>query len=327
MQLAGPAAQEGRPLGNGYFLHRLSRPDGSAVAAYCNRERLGAGPPLPGLVVITGSGCASVFPRPPGSTGSERLPTHFLEAGGDRHTIFFLEKRGVCLFDPGCDGGGENCSDEYHAHASHSGRVAEHLLLVGQLARWAAIERRRVALVGFSEGAAVAAAVAALAPEIVSHLALLSGGGPTQMFELASLARRRGAGQPPERVEAEVAALMRAFRAMFEGNPKNGQMFLGHPVSRWRGFLPHAPIDDLLRVQKPVFVGHGSEDRSVPVGSVDFIEAEFIRHRKSNLTVRRYPGLDHRFQTVSGGKPADQMGRVIRDLLVWFEGRPAEAVQ
>jgi pimeloyl-ACP methyl ester carboxylesterase len=317
MPCLSDVSHSAEPVDNGYFLHRLARPDGGVMVVYANRERLDAGPARPALVVITGSGCGSVFPRPAGATGSERLPGHLLQATEGRFTIVVLEKRGVAPFAPGCGGAAEDCSEEYHRHATRAARWDEQQLLLRTLIGCPIVEGGQVTLIGFSEGATVAAAVAAQAPELVGRLVLLSGGGPSQMFELALLARTRGRDRPSEVVEDEVTGLMRQFRDMLAPDADPRRMFLGHPWSRWRGFLPEALLDDLLRLEMPVFVGHGSQDSSVPVASVDLIEVEFIRHGKRNLTVRRYPDLDHQFRRGAGERPIDRMGAVAGELLAW----------
>ena len=44
----------------------------------------------------------------------------------------------------------------------------------------------------------------------------------------------------------------------------------------------------------PILVGIGELDESVPVESVSFLEAKFGEKGKRNLTVKVYPGADHR---------------------------------
>jgi pimeloyl-ACP methyl ester carboxylesterase len=322
----GPAALRGpitsESLGNGYFLHRFIRPDGSEAVVYGNRERLDCGPALPIVVAITGSGCASVFPRPAGRTGSEQLPGRLLSAAGDGYGIFFLEKRGVSPLDPGCGGSAENGSEEYHAHATRRSRIAEQRLLLNAICDRASVDRGRLALVGYSEGASVAAALAREEPGLVTHVALLSGGGPTQMLELVSLVRAGGGRRSAEETEAEVGRYMETFRRILgEDGDDDRALFLGHRFGRWRGFLSQALLEDLLALRIPIFVGHGTSDQAVPVLSADLIEVEFIRHRKENLTIRRYPGLDHGFGRGEGPGRVEEMARVIGDLLAWLEGR------
>ncbi|MGQ0640594.1 MAG: hypothetical protein ACT4P6_07465 [Gemmatimonadaceae bacterium] len=58
----------------------------------------------------------------------------------------------------------------------------------------------------------------------------------------------------------------------------------------WDG-MPTSSI--LLKVNVPVGIFHGALDRATRVEGVRETEAAFQAARKSNLTVRTYPGLDH----------------------------------
>ena len=312
-------------VGNGFFKYRAKRPDGSEAVLYANRERLDEGPRKPAIIVATGSGCGSVFRRLENGKISQGLPGFFVRAAGERYTILVMEKRGVQHL---AGGGGDalKCSQEYHRHATRPLRVAELLLLVGSARDWESVDATRVVLFGHSEGTDVVSGAAARAGDIITHVGFFAGGGPTQMFDFVLMFREKLKGQPPEVVEKQVAALMEMFRDVFRNPTSTEKMLFGHPYSRWAGFFKYAPVEDLLKVNVPLFVAHGSEDQSVPISSADFIEVEFIRHGKTNLTFRRYPGLDHDFRSAQGGEvegekenAKDGMPRVVNDFLEWIE--------
>ncbi|HEX6838567.1 MAG TPA: hypothetical protein VF334_18445 [Polyangia bacterium] len=54
------------------------------------------------------------------------------------------------------------------------------------------VDPRRLLVVGWSEGGIVAARVAADHPRMVTHVASLAGGGPTQLFDLVVAAGTSG---------------------------------------------------------------------------------------------------------------------------------------
>ncbi len=307
----GKAAHE-RDLGNGFHVHRASRPDGSTAIVYSNRARLDRGPPRPALVVASGSGSRSVFTRRGDGSVRQGFPGFFLRAVGNRYTILVLEKRGVQPLDTG--DGALRASAEYHAHATRPGRVAEMLLLLQALPTWESVDPGRIVLAGHSEGTDVVAGAAHQGN--ATHVGFFSGGGPTQMFDFVLMLRQRLADQPPEAVEKKLGDLMSQFRDVFADPESTTKMMYGHPYKRWAGFFRHPAVEDLLRLQAPLFVAHGSADVSVPIASADYIEVEFIRHGKTNLTFKRYAGLDHNFRAPDG---EDGMPTVINDFLQWIE--------
>lgn len=288
-------------VGNGFFRYRAERPDGSEAFLYANRKRLNEGPARPAMIIATGSGCKSVFRRlEDGKVSRRGLTGYFVRLVNDQYTILVMEKRGVEHLAGG-SGDALSCSKEYHRYATRPLRIEELLLLVGSAVEWKSVDSKRIVLFGHSEGTDVVSGAAARAGELISHVGFLAGGGPTQMFDFVLMVREKFKGQAPEVVEKNVSTLMEMFRDVFRHPTSTEKMMFGHPYSRWAGFFKYAPVEDLLQVDVPLFVAHGSEDTSVPITSADFIEVEFIRHGKTNLTFRRYPGLDHSFKVVGTG--------------------------
>ena len=54
------------------------------------------------------------------------------------------------------------------------------------------------------------------------------------------------------------------------------------------------PLPYFLKLAIPILVGIGEEDQSVPVESVRHLAEQFKEAGKSNLTLKVYPGADHR---------------------------------
>jgi uncharacterized protein (TIGR03067 family) len=165
----------------------------------------------------------------------------------------------------------------------------------------------------------VAAHVAAANP-LVSHVAVLSGGGPTQLFDLTELAAQA---QPADRSPGDAQGRAQAVRdgwARVLADPDRADKFwLGHPHRRWSSFLKSSTVEGLLASRAPVFAAHGTLDRSVPVASFEMLRAELIC-RGRDLVALRLEGLDHRFR-----KPDDAPGDVsgLRDVfgrvVAWFQ--------
>ncbi|MBN1945160.1 MAG: alpha/beta hydrolase [Bradymonadales bacterium] len=167
-----------------------------------------------------------------------------------------------------------------------------------------------VLLVGASEGADIAAAVAA-ADRRVSHLVLLGGGGGmSQAEELALLV-----GRDPEAYGIGGSEALQARFEDIRAHPDAETSWLGHPYRRWSSYLWSPPTPYLLSLDIPVFLAQGDADTAVPVESARALDAAFSDAGKTNLRYREYPGVDHTFRDGSG---RSALPLVEVDLLAWL---------
>lgn len=79
-----------------------------------------------------------------------------------------------------------------------------------------------------------------------------------------------------------------------------------------------------MKVDIPVFIAHGTADRSVPIESLDFLQAQALLHRKNNLHFNRYPGLTHGFR-LTGDKDSNDSqtmcNKVYGDFFTWLKAQ------
>ena len=296
---------------------KLARPDGTRQTAFLATFDPDLEQRKPLMIYFDGSGAGSHFARIGeriGMTTSGLLA----KVANERFHVAMSEKRGVEFLAHG-GGSGENVSAEYTEHATYGGRLAEGHLLLDALLKQSAVDPGRVVLVGHSEGADVAAAIAALDPR-VTHVAFLAGGGPTQMFDLIVLERKRRAarGDSPEEIERAVEALERDYRAIFADPESTTKMFQGHAYRRWSSFFKHPPAENLLKSRARLFIAQGSADQSVPIESLDYLAVELIRAQRPHTTIRRYAGRDHGFQDPSSAaSEGPAIEAVLRDVVDW----------
>lgn len=277
-----------------------------------------AGPAkLPIIVFIQGSGCSSVFSRnPEGKVGGGMQMLLFQQAAG-RARILVVEKPGVNFCDlPPQPGTAIDCSEEF--------------LKEQTLERWAAavgaalesaltlpgVDPQRVLVCGHSEGGIVAAAVAAEHPE-VSHVGVLANGGPSQLFDMAEIARRpRFDGESEEEREARVEEVYDTWARIMDDPQSITKFEWGHPHRRWSTFLSASTLELLNKSAARVYLAYGTADQAVPVASVDVLRAELIR-RGRNVTCERIIGVDHGYSR-PGATGYEGMRGVLARLTEWF---------
>ncbi|MBW2735015.1 MAG: hypothetical protein JRH20_21755 [Deltaproteobacteria bacterium] len=121
--VAGPVTLD-KKLENGFFRYTLPRADGSQLVLFGGHDKLGKKDSLPLLVVVSGSGCGSVFKKRKDGTLKSGLPGMFYQIVHKKLSVVALEKRGVKLGDRQA-GVGTHCSKAYHQHAGLDSRVAD----------------------------------------------------------------------------------------------------------------------------------------------------------------------------------------------------------
>jgi uncharacterized protein (TIGR03067 family) len=267
-------------------------------------------------VFVQGSGCASVFPRKDGRIvgGVQDL---LLAAGKGRLRALVVEKPGVHFGDlPTAHGPAAEGSIEFRREHVLPRWVEAVRAAVCAAQQLPGVDWSRTLVVGHSEGGIVAAHLAAAEPR-VTHVALLAGGGPTQLFDLLELAAKpRRRGEPAAEVEARVRRVREGWAAIRADPESADKLWLGHPHRRWLSFLKTSTQEGLLASRAPVFLAQGTADSAVSVTGFDALRAELMA-RGRDVTAERLEGYDHEFRP-PGASPGSTDG--FREIL----GRAAD---
>lgn len=270
----------------------VARADGSPIDVLVLR---GAGRgPHPVLLYLDGSSCRSVT-----ST------LHYLKPFQDLglHAVA-PEKRGVR------PDGQPPCSAAFHA-SGRLERLDDVRRVLDALPALVPDWDGRLVILGGSEGAALAPAVAAGRTDVLG-LVLLAGGGLAQGRELEILA---------ERNRQQSQEDLRKVYTRIEADPRADRLWRGLSHYRWASWLRWRPADEVARVQAPVLLAHGTRDAQVPIESADAL-AQAIQAVGGDLTYVRMDGVDHTWHDASGRQRLRELGGRI---LAWL--RPKLAVQ
>jgi pimeloyl-ACP methyl ester carboxylesterase len=288
------------------IVYYLSEPDGSES--------------LPLVLYVQGSGARSHFVRRgdgqvAGGTGHSTVRDVFARAA----RVLIVDKPGtVYLDDPS---GVEDASPAFHReHTLERWSEALRGAIRAACARDDVDCAAGLLVIGHSEGGVAAARVAATTPG-VSHVAVLAGEGPPQLYSLLNLARsgeffsRQG-----ETAAARQAYVMEQWRQVLLEPDRADRFFFGHPFRRWSSFLSTSPADELRSINARVFIAQGTADRAVAPEAADMLFAT-LAARGRDACHSRIAGADHSF-ALPGTDGWKDVLTAVRD---WFEGRTAES--
>ena len=275
----------------------------------------------PVLVLVPGSVCMPAF-MAAGAGGKTELTTSAVlpqpptQSAMGVH-VAILERRNIVslqrFFEPG------DLSPirqlEQHPCTDSYGGVTLEQRKVDTLAQLVHIRRQpwagKIFLAGMSEGADVAAAVAADPSSRIDALLLMSGAGMSQFFDFIHASRSKGDHAGAAKAFADLDAFLR------DTQPAR---YLAYDSARWRSFAIDAtPLDSLLGSRMPVFIVHGDQDISVPIASVDAAVVELVR-RQPWRAVYYWPikGAEHDLRA-GEKRPADT---IYPAFVGWALGQP-----
>lgn len=273
------------PVGMDRFLeYRVPTPDGPSVRYYISRPT----DRVPLLIYIQGSGCAPAF--------LEMQPGQYASTIFSLTTTAMKREFAVMVVDkPYADrgrplgGGATGCSDEFNAHftveswASHIQRAVAH----ARGLPW--VDSDRILLIGLSEGATVAAALAAR-DSAITDVALVGASGPSQSYDMIALAYASTEEQAEK--AAAVAAVEAQLREILADPDSSTRFAWGHPFKRWASFMGSSSVENLLRSSARVYMVSGMADQSVPISSTEVLFSELLV-RNRDVQFRRIPGAGH----------------------------------
>jgi pimeloyl-ACP methyl ester carboxylesterase len=244
----------------------------------------GATGPLPAIVLIGGSGYTDRDETVFGIPVFGQLAKGLVEAG---FVVVRYDKRGV-----GQSGG--------RAESATLGDYAEDArAIVRWLERQADVDRNRIAVVGHSEGAAVAMILASREDRRVKAAALVAGMGTTGAELILEQQRHALDLMKMDATEraAKIALQEKIHAAAIKGT---GWDDIPEPLRRsaetpwFASFLTFDPARLMRDVDQPLLIVQGELDTQVPPHHADKLEAlARARKRKVDVQLLKVPGVNH----------------------------------
>jgi pimeloyl-ACP methyl ester carboxylesterase len=274
--------------------------------------------PVPLVVYVHGSGHRSNFQRSGNGVTPSNGHATIADVVESSARVVAVEKPGVSLYDRGDAPAGVKFREEHTLERWTEAVVAATIAA----SRLPGMDSTRVLVVGHSEGGLVAARVAARLP-MISHVAILAGGGPSQLFDLMLLARN-GTFFSDISPDADVReAYVRAQWDSVLAHPQSADReFFGHAYRRWSSFLHDSPIAQLRQTRARVFLAQGARDGVVSRESFEALAAE-LSGAGRRPTTWLVPDADHSFRMLDPARAAEDGWAVVLGRVAqwYFESR------
>lgn len=178
---------------------------------------------------------------------------------------------------------------------------------------------KKIVLVGTSQGCDVVAKLGTINKDI-THIGFWASGGHNQLTDFITMARKdvyRGK-LSEEKAKVIVDSLLTQFDKMYK-NPSPDKFWDDNSYLSYVSFS-EAPVNNLLKINIPLFVAIGTADENVPVESAFIIPIEFMKHGKTNLTFKYYKNYDHGFvEMLPNKKQIDRFDDVTKEFFDWVD--------
>jgi pimeloyl-ACP methyl ester carboxylesterase len=210
-----------------------------------------------------------------------------------------------------CDDRGTAASTGAYGEATLDTFIGDAAAMLAALRRERGVDRRRLVVIGHSEGALVATHLAARERRGVAAIALLAGPGRDVDVVLLEQIERTlsAAGLTPEEVALALDHHRAAFAAIRAGRPLPETA----EAKEWAGgeaWLRSIFKRDVLAVAATldgiaVLVAQGDVDRQVTMADAQALHTAFRAGGNTDVTLARYASLDHNFAPSATGAVAD----------------------
>ena len=214
---------------------------------------------------------------------------------------------------------------EYKKKLSLEWRVYSAQLVLEQILKNIPVEKKKVAVLGISEGFQVGAKLTSITPNI-THSLLFVGNGLNQFYDFIIQHRvdAQSGKISEEEAQKNVDFLLSAVKDIYANPTATDKEWYGHTYLRWASFTRNNPTENILSVNTPIYIAVASKDRNTTVLGTDYLYLESIRNHKKNITYNVYP-YDHSFREITTDEKGNiisvtnHMNRMIKEGIKWLD--------
>ena len=185
------------------------------------------------------------------------------------------------------------------------------------------IDKKKIIVMGYSEGSQVAPKVAVLNKK-VTNVVCFVGNALNQLYDFIINTRLEADRNKISAVQSQkiVDSLYNEFAKIYANPTSTNQTWYGETYLKWSSFSNTTPLENMLKLTIPILYIAGGKDNNQTILNMDYAKLEFLRKGKNNLTYKVYPNCNHYFQesfTTDDGKniKTDKIDEVHQFALEW----------
>jgi len=221
----------------------------------------------------------------------------------DQFHVICVNKPGIPLFDtvqvnPATVETTYPLNDEFINRYSLEWRAESASLIINEALKQLPVDESKILVIGHSQGGQVAPKVAVLNKK-VSHVVLLNSNSLNHLYDFI-LQERLAAftGQQSfEETQKNIEELYSNYKLIFDDPTSRSKKWNEETYFRWASFSDETPLENMLKLDIPIYVIAGGKDLwGSFIMNTDYVQLEFLRYKKTNLTYKVYPNANHFLQ-------------------------------
>jgi len=267
---------------------------------------------LPLIIYIQGSGSTSLFHK---DTADKILPdfghiSWAYEAMG-KVKLLIVEKPGVHFLDQNQD------NPNFDINFSLDSWSARIIKIIRNVIETEKIDTSKIMVVGHSEGGIVAAKVAKELGKKISHVTIMAGEGPSQLYSLYNLAiSGEFFNATGKSIEQRIDSLTKTWELIQKAPLSTDKKFWEFSYLRWSSFLKTSVIDLLSNYDGKTLIIQGEADKNVFPESARVLYTSLLSKGK-NVSLKMIPNAEHSFRILND-PDINGWQMVIKDSIKWF---------
>jgi pimeloyl-ACP methyl ester carboxylesterase len=168
---------------------------------------------------------------------------------------------------------------------------------INYLTKTLPIDKNKVIVIGYSEGAQVAPGVAVINKK-VTHVICFVGNALNQLYDFILEARLKAERKQITTEDSQriVDSLYMEYEKIYQNPKATNQFWYGATYLKWSSFSKTTPLENMLKLDIPILYIAGGKDNNQTILDMDYAKLEFLRNGKINMTYKVFPNDNHFFQ-------------------------------
>lgn len=274
-----------------FINYKLNHADQYIVSYYISQTET----PTPLVIWIQGSGCRPVFIEGMPGDYASTLFSFTTLAKDKKVSMMVVDKPFTPNQAPRNGGVSTNCPSDFNDNFSSDSWVSSIRSALNHAKQLPWVDETKILILGISEGATVASAIANQ-DKSITNIALIGASGPSQLYDfIVSI-------YDSELSDTEKLSKIQELENKYseiQSDLAENEFSWGHANLRWKSFFATSSLMNLVNSNAKVYLVSGMKDESVPILSTEALYVELLTQGK-DVIFKRLPDSYHNLVSETG---------------------------